>query len=374
MATEPLTTKHDSAKTVYFRLFDFNTPAAPLGWCVTHSAWEASPHDPKIAATEETIAGDADESLYAATVDLALLYNSATPKAFAVQAVDDLATDEIISVGEIILSSGRNVSSNADVLSSTRSTLTQAHVLSDATPFAGGLVATIASDVAGLNGEAMRGTDSAALASVATEPRLAELDAANLPGVLDTVAAALDDIKGATWSSATDTLEDIRDAIDSDLSPSAIWTYILARINALASAVASAQSASETLEIKRGDSFTQSWSLGAYAVLDIADVWLSVKESPDDADADAVLLLSNTVGLEVFNGAAEGTPALGAISLAVVDSLLIATATLDETRTAQLTSSTQLGFGVQFRTTGGAVSEVQSGACKVIADYVKATT
>ena len=41
---------------------------------------------------------------------------------------------------------------------------------------------------------------------------------------------------------------------------------------------------------------------------------------------------------------------------------------------AQLTSSTQLGFGVQFRTTGGAVSEVQSGACKVIADYVKATT
>jgi len=220
----------------------------------------------------------------------------------------------------------------------------------------------------------MRGTDSAALASVATEPRLAELDAANLPGVLDTVAAALDDIKGATWSSATDTLEDIRDAIDSDLSPSAIWTYILARLNALASAVASAQSASETLEIKRGDSFTQSWSLGAYAVLDIADVWLSVKESPDDADADAVLLLSNTVGLEVFNGAAEGTPALGAISLAVVDSLLIATATLDETRTAQLTSSTQLGFGVQFRTTGGAVSEVQSGACKVIADYVKATT
>ena len=128
MATEPLTTKHDSAKTVYFRLFDVNVPAVPLGWCVTHSAWEAVPHDPKVPATEETIAGDADESLYAATVDLALLYNSATPKAFAVQAVDDLATDEIISVGEIALSSGRNVSSNADVLSSTLSTLTQAQV------------------------------------------------------------------------------------------------------------------------------------------------------------------------------------------------------------------------------------------------------
>lgn len=39
---------------------------------------------------------------------------------------------------------------------------------------------TIAVDVAGLDGAAMRGTDSAALASVCTEGRLAELDAANL--------------------------------------------------------------------------------------------------------------------------------------------------------------------------------------------------
>jgi hypothetical protein len=39
----------------------------------------------------------------------------------------------------------------------------------------------IAVDVAGLDGAAMRGTDSAALASVCTEARLAELDAANLP-------------------------------------------------------------------------------------------------------------------------------------------------------------------------------------------------
>lgn len=44
-----------------------------------------------------------------------------------------------------------------------------------------GKIDTIAVDVAGLDGAAMRGTDSAALASVCTETRLAELDAANLP-------------------------------------------------------------------------------------------------------------------------------------------------------------------------------------------------
>ena len=41
--------------------------------------------------------------------------------------------------------------------------------------------AAILIDTAGLNGDAMRGTENAALASVATEARLAELDAGNLP-------------------------------------------------------------------------------------------------------------------------------------------------------------------------------------------------
>lgn len=43
-------------------------------------------------------------------------------------------------------------------------------------------------------GTAMRGTDSAALASVATEARLAELDAANLPADVDAILADTDDI------------------------------------------------------------------------------------------------------------------------------------------------------------------------------------
>ncbi len=75
-------------------------------------------------------------------------------------------------------------------------------------------------------GTAMRGTDSAALASVATEARLAELDAANLPADIDsiltdtgtTLDTKINDIQGATFSSATDSLEAIRDRGD------AAWT------------------------------------------------------------------------------------------------------------------------------------------------------
>ncbi len=73
---------------------------------------------------------------------------------------------------------------------------------------------------------AMRGTDSAALASVCTEARLAELDGANLPSDVDAILAdtgttldtKLNDIQGATFSSATDSLEAVRDRGD------AAWT------------------------------------------------------------------------------------------------------------------------------------------------------
>lgn len=65
------------------------------------------------------------------------------------------------------------------------------------------VIRAIHADVTGLNGDAMRGTDSAALATVCTEARLAELDAANLPtdiaGVqttADAVEADTQDIQG----------------------------------------------------------------------------------------------------------------------------------------------------------------------------------
>jgi hypothetical protein len=57
------------------------------------------------------------------------------------------------------------------------------------------IIDTIAADVVNIDGAAMRGTDSAALASVCTETRLAELDAANLPTDVAGVQSDTDDIQ-----------------------------------------------------------------------------------------------------------------------------------------------------------------------------------
>jgi len=69
----------------------------------------------------------------------------------------------------------------------------------------------------------MRGTNSAALASVCTEARLAELDAANLPTNVDsiltdtgtTLDTKINDIQGATFNTTTDSIEAIRNRGDS---------------------------------------------------------------------------------------------------------------------------------------------------------------
>ena len=63
-------------------------------------------------------------------------------------------------------------------------------------------VADILADVTGINGDAMRGTDNAALASVCTEARMAELDAANLPADIDSILA--NQRKRWNWNCLTD--------------------------------------------------------------------------------------------------------------------------------------------------------------------------
>ena len=63
-------------------------------------------------------------------------------------------------------------------------------------------VADILADVTGLAGAAMRGTDNAALASVCTDARLTELDAANLPADIDSILA--NQRKRWNWNCLTD--------------------------------------------------------------------------------------------------------------------------------------------------------------------------
>lgn len=90
------------------------------------------------------------------------------------------------------------------------------------TTLSGAVVNVDTVDVCAVNTD-MRGTNSAALASVATEARLAELDPANLPANIDniltdtgtTLDGKLNAIQGGGFNGTTDSLEAIRDRGDS---------------------------------------------------------------------------------------------------------------------------------------------------------------
>lgn len=180
MATEAFWTKHTNGKTVYFRFLDLSTPASPLGFDFSDGTWKAlgTETTPKLAATEIAAAGDANESLYAATQDLATLYSSAAAKEFVVQSVDDLATDEVIGESAIVIAAGVLVPNTI------------------------------------------------------TEGRLAELDAANLPADVDAILAdtgtdgvvlATDSVDAAAL--AADAVAEIQSGL-STLTAQQVWEYV----------------------------------------------------------------------------------------------------------------------------------------------------
>ncbi|HUU99257.1 MAG TPA: hypothetical protein VM487_26285 [Phycisphaerae bacterium] len=110
MATEYFSVVHTASKSVYFRFMD---PADGTVFDFDDNAWEANLAactTPKLAATERTDLGDADESTYIAGTNLTNMYNTAAAKQFLVQAVDDLATDEVIATAGFSISSGYRVS------------------------------------------------------------------------------------------------------------------------------------------------------------------------------------------------------------------------------------------------------------------------
>jgi len=180
--TEQLAVQHTAGVNVFFYIFDASVGAgANMGtfdW--DDGAWETSLGactTPKLAATEKTDAGDADESLYVASCNLATVYNTATAKVFIVQAMEDLAADTIVARMEVWIAAGVRIEP-ADVLKWASGNVTPGAIPNAAADAAGGLPV---SDAGGLDIDTL----------------LARLDAA-----ISTRAPAGTALSNATWTDA----------------------------------------------------------------------------------------------------------------------------------------------------------------------------
>ena len=189
--TEFFEVKHTAGKTVYFRFFDTSQGAGVNVYTFDFDddAWETSLGacaDPKLAATEKTDSGDADESLYVASTNLATMYNTAASKRFVVQAMEDLATDEVIAEAELWITAGVRVEP-ADV-----------KTWAGTATVAGAIPAVAAGAAGGLPDD----TDANGRVRVVDGTGAGEIDTTSgrvgITGLVDASAAKLDDILDGT--------------------------------------------------------------------------------------------------------------------------------------------------------------------------------
>ena len=215
--------------------------------------------------------------------------------------------------------------------------------------------------------------------------------------LVDNIDGAISDIPAAVWSVATATLTGVGsigkyivDNLAGTAIAAAVWNALTVTYSAagsfgaaivnICSCVVSAltkyglvnKAQSGVLDMYRGDT----WVHRFYGLGDLTgndDIWFGVKADKNDTDAEAIILISRTVGLERINGAAATVPANGSITVigALTDGVI--EVELDEIEMAKLTASKKFYYDVQKRVSGDTTSP-ECGTCIVSADVVRATS
>ena len=156
----------------------------------------------------------------------------------------------------------------------------------------------------------------------------------------------------------------------------AVWSCASRTLTSFGSLFSSVPSMMSTLRstdlsIYRGDTWDQTIT-GMGDLTAATDIWFGIKEDPDDTDNEALVLISQSVGLERINGAAAGVPANGSITVVGAATDGVIRVQLDEVETAKLVPDKR--FWDAQHLIGGVVTTPNAGRVVVTADIVRATS
>lgn len=185
------------------------------------------------------------------------------------------------------------------------------------------------------------------------------------------VAATLG-VAGAGLTALGDTrLANLDAAVSSrsTLTAADVWAHGTRTLTQSAASVAAVVAGSE-ITVYRGDTWSISLT-GLGAITGYTDVWFTVKNSPTETDAEALVQVSQTVGLERLNGAA-GTAAQGSL---VVDDASAGniTITVAAAASAQIATAENLVYDVQWKTATGLIHTLTANVINVSGDVTRAT-
>ena len=128
---------------------------------------------------------------------------------------------------------------------------------------------------------------------------------------------------------------------------------------------------SHDLTLYRGDTWSQQIS-GLGDLTGRTNIWFGFKVDPSDTDAESIVLISETVGLERINGAAALIPANGSITVIGADTAGVIQVDLDEAETAKLVPDKR--FWDAQTLIVGTVTTPKAGRITISADIVRTVT
>lgn len=146
-------------------------------------------------------------------------------------------------------------------------------------------------------------------------------------------------------------------------SAAAVWGHDTRTLTQTAASLVAALTG-DAIAIRRGDSFSVSWT-GLGDLTGRTNLWVTLKSSVDEVDADSIVQCDENTGLLILNGA-SGEAGNGALTVDDEGAGNI-TWTLEEVTTAALVPATGLRYDVQVLK-GGTVTTLTRGNGKVLAD------
>jgi hypothetical protein len=148
-----------------------------------------------------------------------------------------------------------------------------------------------------------------------------------------------------------------------EASPAEVAAALLAH-----SIITSALKGCTDLSLYRGDTWTQVIT-GMGDLTAATDIWFAVKADPSDTDDEALVLISQSAGLERINGAAAAAPGNGSIAVVGAATAGMIQIDLDEAETAKLAPDKR--FWDCQKLVGGRVTTPKGGRLIVQADIAR---
>jgi hypothetical protein len=175
---------------------------------------------------------------------------------------------------------------------------------------------------------AFNGADIALIVADTNELQVDWVDGGRLDLIIDailvdtgtTLDTKINDMQGATFSTATDSLEAIRDRgdvawITSTLTAANVWTYGVRTLTDMPNTITIVSPViGTTITFVRGDTISVTLT-GLGDITSNLDLWFTAKVDKNDLDSAALIKISTGVGLEIINRAAAATAANGAITV-----------------------------------------------------------